>query len=81
MGLEVPAQSHAGVLGSLPAGKNLIIAQQRSLVLWIQDLQCADLKAVHPFQTLNLFNLTVYWLFGYQYFRHMAQMSRFTQLQ
>lgn len=47
MGLKVPAQCHAGVLGSLPAGEDLIITQQCSLVLGVQDLQCADLKTVH----------------------------------
>lgn len=41
--LKVPAQGHAGVLGCLPAGENLIITQQRSLVLRVQDLQRADL--------------------------------------
>ena len=49
VGLEVPAQSHAGVLGSLPAGENLIITQQRSLVLGVQDLQCADLETVSSY--------------------------------
>lgn len=44
MGLKVPAQRHAGVLGRLPAGENLIITQQCSLVLWVQDLQCANLE-------------------------------------
>lgn len=46
MSLEVPAQGHAGVFGRLPAGENLIIAQQRSLVVGVQDLQCADLEEV-----------------------------------
>lgn len=46
MGLKVPAQGHAGVLGCLPAGENLIITQQRPLVLRVQDLQCANLEAV-----------------------------------
>jgi len=44
--LEVPAQGHAGVLGRLPAGEDLVVAQQRSLVLGVQDLQGADLKTV-----------------------------------
>lgn len=43
VGLKVPAQGHAGVLGRLPAGENLIITQQCSLVLRVQDLQCANL--------------------------------------
>lgn len=46
VGLKVPAQGHAGVLGRLPAGENLIITQQRSLVLGVQDLQCANLETV-----------------------------------
>lgn len=33
--LEVAAQGHAGVLPRLPAGKDLIIAQQGSLVLQV----------------------------------------------
>lgn len=41
--LEVPAQSHAGVFSRLSAGEDLIVAQQRPLVLWIQNLQSADL--------------------------------------
>lgn len=49
VGLEVSAQGHAGVLGSLPAGENLIIAQQRSLVLRVQDLQCAYLETVSSY--------------------------------
>lgn len=53
MGFKVPAQSHAGVLGRLPAGKNLIIAQERSLVLGVQDLQRANLKIVESNQTLR----------------------------
>lgn len=52
MGLKVPAQGHAGVLGSLPAGENLIITQQRSLVFRVQDLQCANLEAVGLYHTL-----------------------------
>lgn len=35
MGLKVPTQGHAGVLGRLPAGENLIITQQCSLVLGV----------------------------------------------
>lgn len=46
MGLKVPAQRHAGVLGRLPAGENLIITQQRSLILGVQDFKCANLGAV-----------------------------------
>lgn len=53
MGLKVPAQRHAGVLGRLPAGENLIIAQQRSLVLRVQDLKCANLEAVSSYHTLE----------------------------
>lgn len=45
VGFKVPAQCHAGVLGSLPAGENLIITQQRPLVFSVQDLQCANLEA------------------------------------
>lgn len=52
MGLEVPAQGHAGVLGRLPAGENLIITQQRSLVLRVQDLQCANLETVSSYYIL-----------------------------
>lgn len=47
MGFKVPAQRHAGVLGRLPAGENLVVAQQGALVLGIQDLQRADLETVH----------------------------------
>lgn len=32
MGLGVPAQGHAGVLGRLPAGEDLVITQQGRLV-------------------------------------------------
>lgn len=46
MGFKVPAQRHAGVLGRLPAGENLVITQQRPLVLGVQDFKCADLEAV-----------------------------------
>lgn len=46
MGLGVPAQGHAGVLGRLPAGEDLVITQQGPLVLRVQDLQCADLETV-----------------------------------
>lgn len=46
MGLEEPAQGHAGVLGCLPAGEDLVITQQGPLVLRVQDLQCADLETV-----------------------------------
>ena len=49
MGLEVPAQGHAGVLGRLPAGENLIITQPCSLVLRVQDLQCANLETVRSY--------------------------------
>lgn len=52
MGLKVPAQRHAGVLGCLPAGENLIITQQRSLVLRVQDLQRANLGTVRSYHTL-----------------------------
>lgn len=44
MGLKVPSQCHAGVFGCLPAGEYLIIAEQRSLVLRVQNLKCADLE-------------------------------------
>lgn len=46
MGLKVPTQRHAGVLGRLPAGENLVITQQRPLVLRVQNLKCANLEAV-----------------------------------
>lgn len=52
MGLEVPAQGHAGVLGRLPAGENLIITQPCSLVLRVQDLQCANLEIVRSYHIL-----------------------------
>lgn len=68
MGLEVPAQRHAGVLGCLPAGEYLIITQQGSLVLWVQDLQCADLTTVSINHTLvhnqQLLGYTLYHLLG-----------------
>lgn len=44
MGLKISAQGHAGVLGRLPTRENLIITQQCSLVLRVQDLQCANLE-------------------------------------
>lgn len=46
MGLKVPPQRHAGVFGCLPAGENLIIAEQYSLVLRVQNLKRADLESV-----------------------------------
>lgn len=46
MGFKVAAQRHAGVLGRLPAGENLVVTQQRPLVLVVQDFKCADLEAV-----------------------------------
>lgn len=46
MGLKVPPQRHAGVFGCLPAGEDLIIAEQRSLILRVQNLQCADLESI-----------------------------------
>lgn len=51
MSLKVPTQSHAGVLGCLPAGENLIITQQCSLVLWVEDLQCANLESISSIHT------------------------------
>lgn len=44
MGFKVAAQRHAGVLGRLPARENLVVAQQRPLILRVQDFKCADLK-------------------------------------
>lgn len=44
VGLKVAAQGHAGVLGRLPAGEDLVVAQQRPLVLGVEDLQGARLK-------------------------------------
>lgn len=48
MGFKVAAQRHAGVLGRLPAGENLVVTQQRPLVLRVQDFECAYLKTVVP---------------------------------
>lgn len=62
MGLKVPSQSHTGVLGSLPAGENLIITQQRSLVLRVQDLQCANLETVNSYYTLVLNQHLLYYV-------------------
>ncbi len=42
--LKIPAQRHAGVFCSLSAGEDLIVAQQRTLVLWVQNLQSANLR-------------------------------------
>lgn len=42
--LEVAAQGHAGVLGRLAAGEDLVVREQGSLVLRVQDLQGADLQ-------------------------------------
>lgn len=44
MSLEVAAQGHAGVLGRLPAREDLVVAQQRRLLLEIENLQGADLS-------------------------------------
>lgn len=46
--LKIPAQRHAGVLRSLSAREDLIVAQQRALVLWVQNLQSANLQNKHP---------------------------------
>lgn len=46
MGLEVPAQRHAGVFRCLSAGEDLIVAQQRALVLGVQNLQSANLQNI-----------------------------------
>lgn len=59
MGLKISPQRHAGVLGCLPAGENLIIAQQCSLVIRVQDLQCADLESQ---KKVNLFVVQSFWL-------------------
>lgn len=44
--LEVPAQRHAGVFRCLSAGEDLIVAQQRALVLRVQNLQSANLQNI-----------------------------------
>lgn len=54
MGLKIPPQRHAGVFGCLPAGENLIIAQQCSLVIRVQDFQCADLESVSSEKSTRL---------------------------
>lgn len=55
MGFKVAAQRHAGVLGRLPAGENLVVTQQRPLVLGVQDFKCADLEKKIESVTLLIF--------------------------
>lgn len=55
MGFKVAAQCHAGVLGRLPAGENLVVTQQRPLVVGVQDFKCADLEKEREFVMWLLF--------------------------
>lgn len=69
MGFKVAAQRHAGVLGRLPAGENLVITQQRPLVLWVQDFKCADLEK-------KIESVTMLMFFGGRFRSHLAKFCR-----
>lgn len=65
MSCGVPAQRHAGVFGRLAAGEDLVVTHDGHLILWIKDLQSADLRGVGTCAPLRSVHVTITRLCGY----------------